>query len=225
MTFLDYAARAQRRVSVDVSAHKTTVLPGGILPSTFLFCLCGRRKLPPARGRHCGGEEARYARLILDIRLQWHHQGAYLPWNHLWLSMWRSYAVRPTLHSPSGGFVYGDSGPRTSKIRIFLNSRVLQKYDVRGPRFSEGTTNKGISHCVVSQWIMKSRCSRSVGRIWAPEWCSPDPSLRLQILHFASRSFTPPAAAFRMTNNGFVQDECSVPDPSLPLRMTKKMSR
>ncbi|MBO8451660.1 MAG: hypothetical protein IAC06_02080 [Bacteroidetes bacterium] len=43
----------------------------------------------------------------------------------------------------------------------------------------------------------------------------------LRILHSACRSFTPPAATFRMTDNGFVQDECSVPDPSLPLRMTR----
>ena len=106
-------------------------------------------------------------------------------------------------------------GPRTSRICILLKYRVLQKIDVRGPHFSEGTTNKVISHSAVSQWIMKSRCSRSVVRRCDPGWCSG--------------SFTPPAATFRMTrattfrmtDNGFVQDECSVPDPSLPLRMTR----
>ena len=104
MTFLDYAARAQRRVSVDVSAHKTTVLPGGISSPTFLFCLCRWREaasiLPEAAtaegrtgdmhrrpsvyalrgiiGAHISARMSRYARLILDIRSRWHHQGAYL---------------------------------------------------------------------------------------------------------------------------------------------------
>ena len=42
----DYGACAQRRRQSRVSAHKTTVLPGGISSPTFLFCLCGRRKRP-----------------------------------------------------------------------------------------------------------------------------------------------------------------------------------
>ena len=52
---------------------------------------------------------------------------------------------------------------------------------------------------------------------------APDPSLRLQILHSACGYVQDDriAATFRMTDNGFVQDECSVPDPSLPLRMTR----
>ena len=29
-------------------------------------------------GAHISAKMSRYARLILDIRLQWHHQGAYL---------------------------------------------------------------------------------------------------------------------------------------------------
>ena len=67
--------RAQRRRQSRVSAHKTTVLPGGISSPTFLFCLCGRRKRPPKQRQR---EDWRYARLILDIRSQWHHRGAYL---------------------------------------------------------------------------------------------------------------------------------------------------
>ena len=128
-------------------------------------------------------------------------------------------------------------GPRTSRICILLKYRVLQKIDVRGPHFSEGTTNKVISHSAVSQRIMKSRCSRSVVRRCDPGWCSgsftppPDPSLRLQILHsacgyvqddrIAATLRMTRATTFMMTDNGFVQDECSVPDPSLPLRMTR----
>ena len=78
-------------------------------------------------------------------------------------------------------------GPRTSRICILLKYRVLQKIDVRGPHFSEGTTNKVISHSAVSQRIMKSRCSRSVVRRCDPGWCSgsftppADPSLRLRL--------------------------------------------
>ena len=92
-------------------------------------------------------------------------------------------------------------GPRTSRICILLKYRVLQKIDVRGPHFSEGTTNKVVSHSAVSQRIMKSRCSRSVVRRCDPGWCSgsftppADPSLRLRLC----RSFTPPAATLRMT--------------------------
>ena len=110
-------------------------------------------------------------------------------------------------------------GPRISRICILLKYRVLQKIDVRGPHFSEGTTNKVVLHSAVSQRIMKSRCSRSVVRRCDPGWCSGS----------FTPPFTPPAATlrmtrattFRMTDNGFVQDECSVPDPSLPLRMTR----
>ena len=72
-------------------------------------------------------------------------------------------------------------------ICILLKYRVLQKIDVRGPHFSEGTTNKVVSHSAVSQRIMKSRCSRSVVRRCDPGWCSgsftppADPSLRLRL--------------------------------------------
>ena len=38
--------RAQRRGSVDVSAHKTTTLYEGISSSTFPFCLCKLRQRP-----------------------------------------------------------------------------------------------------------------------------------------------------------------------------------
>ena len=79
-------------------------------------------------------------------------------------------------------------GPRTSRICILLKYRVLQKIDVRGPHFSEGTTNKVISHSAVSQRIMKSRCSRSVGRRWDQEWSSPDPSLPLRMTEERLRS-------------------------------------
>ena len=83
------------------------------------------------------------------------------------------------------------------------------------PTFPRGPRTRLFLHSAVSQWIMKSRCSRSVVRRCDSGWCSG--------------SFTPPAATlrmtrattFRMTDNGFVQDECSVPDPSLPLRMTR----
>ena len=46
-------------------------------------------------------------------------------------------------------------GPRTSKICIQLIFNDLQKSIVRGPHFFEGTTNKEISYCVVSQRITK----------------------------------------------------------------------
>ena len=60
-----------------------------------------------------------------------------------------------------------DNGPRTSQICILLKYRLLQKSIVRGPHFFEGTTNKVILHYVVSQWITKSCCSRSVERLCA----------------------------------------------------------
>ena len=59
----------------------------------------------------------------------------------------------------------GDYGPRTSWICILLKYKLLQKSIVRGPRFFEGTANKVILHCIVSQLITKSWCLRSVERL------------------------------------------------------------
>ena len=57
-----------------------------------------------------------------------------------------------------------DGGPRTSQICILLKYRLLQNIVVRGPHFFEGTANRVILHCVVSQRITKNRCSRSAYR-------------------------------------------------------------
>ena len=57
-----------------------------------------------------------------------------------------------------------DGGPRTSQICILLKYRLLQNIVVRGPHFFEGTANRVILHCIVSQRITKNRCSRSAYR-------------------------------------------------------------
>ena len=67
--------RAQRRGSVDVSAHKTTILHEGICSLTFSICQYLRRTRPPWQRPM---EDGRYAPVIRDIRSRWHHRGAYL---------------------------------------------------------------------------------------------------------------------------------------------------
>ncbi len=52
--------------------------PGVSHPRLFFFAYAGGESVRPSRGRHCRGEDWRYARPILDIRSQWHHRGAYL---------------------------------------------------------------------------------------------------------------------------------------------------
>ena len=67
--------RAQRRGSVDASAHKTTTLYEGISSSTFPFCLCKLRQRPLWQRPK---EDGRYAPVTFNIRSRWHHRGAYL---------------------------------------------------------------------------------------------------------------------------------------------------
>ena len=167
--------RAQRRRQSRVSAHKTTVLPGGISSPTFLFCLCGRRKRPSCHrpplqrgGLEICAADPRYTSSVAS-------SGRISP------RKCRDMRGRPSIYVFSGIIRAHISGMR------LLKYRVLQKIDVRGPHFSEGTTNKVISHSAVSQRIMKSRCSRSVVRRCDPGWCSgsftppADPSLRLRL--------------------------------------------
>ena len=118
--------RAQRRRQSRVSAHKTTVLPGGISSPTFLFCLCGRRKRPPKQRQR---EDWRYARLILDIRSQWHHRGAYLYENveicaadpRCTLSTASSLCISP-LESPTVANVEKRCGAPGPSLRLRLRS-------------------------------------------------------------------------------------------------------
>ena len=73
-------------------------------------------------GEHISMQMSRYARPTLGIRLQWHHRGAYLLWNHQRLPMWRSDVVHQILHSASGS-VQDDRKPapfRTTENQLQL---------------------------------------------------------------------------------------------------------
>ena len=55
----------------------------------------------------------------------------------------------------------GTCGPRTSKIYILLNDKLLQNIVVRGPLKKVGTANKQNSYSIGLQRLIKNRCSRS----------------------------------------------------------------
>ena len=52
--------------------------PGVSHPRLFFFAYAGGGGINPARGRHGGGEDGRYAPPPLGIRSERHHRGAYL---------------------------------------------------------------------------------------------------------------------------------------------------
>ena len=108
----DVALRIRQQFSTRVSVHRLS-----------LFVYAGGESILPGRGRwrtgdmhrypsiyapsgiiraHISMQMSRYARPTPGIRLQWHHRGAYLLWNHQRLPMWRSDVVHQILHSASG---------------------------------------------------------------------------------------------------------------------------
>ena len=62
-------------------AEKASVLPEAAIAEGRTGDMRGRPSIYAFSGiigAHISAKMSRYARLILDIRLQWHHQGAYL---------------------------------------------------------------------------------------------------------------------------------------------------